>query len=207
MTNEETGKRIRDVLETAGDDEALAIQPLAERSLKNGDQWIFRDTFTLGDAEDIEIFAGVPAENDDILRVVARTIEPDSAVTGEVTFNNDRDGTNAESLTFINGSISPDMQLDPDFQLETGGTYTNPETYPTGNRLAGDTIELPLRSTLGTDPEGPTLAATRPPQSALYRIQPGGNIVYRIESTAADNTVTVEFVVSQRPPAGNENGA
>lgn len=207
MGNEDTLQRVRDVLEDAGDEESIATQPLAERSLKNGTQWIFRDTFTLADAEDIELYAGVSSDSDDVMRIVGRTVEPDSAVTGEVQYNLDRDGTGAESLTFVNGSVVPDMNLDPDFHLETGGTYTNPDTYPTGNRLEGETIELPLRSALGTDPVGPTLAATRPPQAAVYRIQPGGSVRYRIESTAADNTVTVEFVVSQRPPAGNENGA
>ena len=174
------------------DDEALATQPLQEESLKNGRQWVVRDDFTIDTGQDVEIIVSLPEESDDVIRAVDSAIVPDSAVEGEVTFNRDIE-TEGTELSFVNSRVAPDtIDTVPDATVQSGGNYINPA------ERNGEVIELPLRSTLGVDPQGPGRAATTGPAGALYRIAPGGSVHFRVESTEDNNTIQFSFILSQR---------
>ena len=174
------------------DDEALATQSLREESLKNGRQWLVRDDFTIDTGQDVEIIVSLPEGSDDIIRFVDRAIVPDSAVEGEVTFNRDIE-TDGTELSFVNASVAPDtIDTVPDATVQSGGNYINPA------ERNGEVIDLPIRSALGVDPEGPGRAVTTGPAGVFYRIAPGGSVHYRVESTENDNTIQFSFVLSQR---------
>ena len=180
------------ILAQTADDEAISTQSLAEKSLKNGRQWIVRDNFTLGDGEEVEVIIALPEEADDAIRVVDRAITPDDAVDGEVTFNREID-TAGTDLSVVNARINGDVaESIPDVSVESSGNYINPV------ERNGSVIELPVRSALGVSPPGPTRGRTEKPGGALYQILPGGSIHYRIESTEANNTVEFQFLISQR---------
>ena len=175
------------------DDEAISQQTLSEESLKNGRQWIIRDKFNINTGEDVEVILNISENSEDSLRVISRSIRPDSAVEGEVTFNREIE-TSGTALSFVNAQINGEIDSSlPNANVESGGEYINP------SERNGEIIELPIRSTLGVDPQGPARAATTAPEGALYRIRPGGSVHYRIESTEDDNTIEFQFVLAQRP--------
>ena len=174
------------------DEEALATQPLQEESLKNGRQWVVRDDFTIDTGQDVEIIVSLPEESDDVIRAVDSAIVPDSAVEGEVTFNRDIE-TEGTELSFVNARVAPDtIDTVPDATVQSGGNYINPAERD------GEVIELPIRSALGVNPQGPGRAATTGPAGALYRIAPGGSVHFRVESTEDNNTIQFSFILSQR---------
>jgi len=190
--NQENSAQNTYIIASVADSEALSTQPLQEESLKNGRQWVVRDDFTIDTGEDVEIIVSLPEESDDIIRVVDRNIIPDSAVEGEVTFNREIE-TDGTELSFVNARIAPNtIDVVPDATIQSGGNYINP------SERNGEVIELPLRSALGVDPQGPGRAVTTGPAGASYRIAPGGSVHYRVESTEDANTIQFSFLISQR---------
>jgi hypothetical protein len=173
------------------DEEAITSQTLAEKAIKEEKQWIIRDNFTINNGEEVEVFLGVDDACERLFRVFSRSIVPDSAVTGEVTFGREID-VEGNDLTFVNSAINGSTADEiSSANVESGGNYINPD------ERNGEVIKLPVRSLLGNDPSGPSEPNTAGPVDSVFSVRPGGSVHYRIQSTADDNTVEFEFIIGE----------
>lgn len=176
------------VLANVTDDEAQTRQTLSEESLKNGRQYVFRETFTRSTADpSLDILIHHPAGADNTLRVVERVIDPTKALTGTLTPNVDitTDGT---EFDVINKNITDPADTVPVPNAQYGGTYDK-DASPNTDALTVDVFDTG---------QGATRVA-RSDSTAAFRLEPGTNIYYDLESQADGNDILIQFIVSQRP--------
>ena len=179
-----TGKYIREqakrLIDTS-DDEAVIQQSLAENSLKNGDQYIFRETFTLSDTDTQAILVENPTGSDAELRAVNRRIDPDNPVTGTISANVTVD-TRGTDFQNVNALINDPAETSSPFNIQYDGAYS------------GGTQVLPVRT-----PDTSNTPVGSRATGAIYRIVEGANLLYELSSATASNNITFELIISQRP--------
>jgi hypothetical protein len=156
-------------------------QSLAADSLQRGELYTYRETFTLGDGENLNVIMALDSESIKQMRVVNRSLAADSGVTGTITMNADIDtsGTGFPATgNLINDTVT---NVPSDVTVESGGTYS------------GGTETIPIRVADSNAPAGPQTSLP-----AFFRVEAGNSILYELTSQAASNDVVLQFVVGLR---------
>lgn len=187
-TNPENAATNTYVVAEVTDDEAVSIQPLAEESLKTGNQYIFRETFDRStNNPNLKVLIEQPEGADEAIRVIGNTIESTKELLGTVSFNVGVD-SRGTSFRNANSKITDPMEESSNETVEYGGTYTKD--------AGGEADALPLEI-LDTG-EGINRRSFHV-NSAAFRLTPGTNILYDLDAQADGTDIIFEVRLSERP--------
>lgn len=188
---EGTGKAQRELAERlveTSDGDGVFFQTLAEVDLKNKNTWIFRESFTRSTTtSSLEFLIQHPSSASNPLRIVKRKIDPTKALTGRLSFNVGIT-TSGTDFDVTNAYVESDMSNpDPTPTMEYGGDY---------DKGAGTADALPVDV---FDTGVGVQRVARDASSAAFRMNPGTNVYYDLDSQADSNDIVVEFIVSEQP--------
>jgi len=186
-----TGQADRDIAERlleGSDTDGIISQTIGEFDLKNGRTWIFRESFSRSTATpSLEFLLEHPSSADKPLRIIERQIDPTKELTGTLSFNVDID-TAGTDFDVANSLVQPDMSNpSPVPNAEYGGTYD--KTAGTADALPVDVFDTGMGAN----------RVARDTSRAAFRMEPGTNVFYDLESQADGNDILVEFIVSEQP--------
>jgi hypothetical protein len=172
------------------DDEAISIQPLGEESLKNGNQFIFRETFDRDTTDsNLKILIHQPSTADNRLRVIGLIIGSNKALEGTMSFNVDVESEGTD-FRYANARVTDPMPESENLNVQYGGTYTK------GAGGQADALPVEVLET-GTGINRRAMDSSR----SAFRLTPGTNILYDLEAQSDGTDIIVEFIVSERPEA------
>lgn len=188
VPNPENASKNTYVIAEVTDDEAVSIQPLGEESLKNGNQFVYRESFDRNTTNsNLTILLEQPDSASDEIRVIGRLIEPSKAIEGTISFNVGIDSRGSD-FSYANAKVTDPMPDPENIYVQYGGTYTK----GAGNQ--GDVLPVEVLGT-GQGINKRALNSSR----AAFRLSPGTNILYDINALSDDTDIIVEFIVSERP--------
>jgi len=168
------------------DDEAVSQQPLGEESLKNGRQFIFRETFTRDASNsNLKVLIQQPSDASNAIRIIGRLFEANKAIEGTLSFNVETN-TQGTEFSYANAKVQDPMPTVSNIRVEYDGDY---------DKTAGSADVIPIEVLeTGRGNNRRAMASSR----AAFRLTPGTNVLYDVDVQSDGTDMVVEFIVSEQ---------